>query len=143
MYEVGQVLYVVFNKENKIVPVLVVEEITKKTLSGSETMYRVKLGDANPTIATLQEINGEVFESAEDAKRVLINRLTAGVNRLIDAAKKRAVEWYGQQPQQRQETIHQPVVAIEEERPVQQQERVRVTMPDGTVANVVMPNEFR
>ena len=48
-YDVGQVLYVISKKERKVYPVLVVEEIVRKTLSGAETSYIVQLPDRKST----------------------------------------------------------------------------------------------
>ena len=38
-YHVGQVLFVILNKKTQVYPMMVVEEIIKKTMQGEETNY--------------------------------------------------------------------------------------------------------
>lgn len=62
MYEVGQIIYVVSNETERIVPVMVTEEIKRKTMQGEELSYIVKHGNNE---VVLSKIPGEVFTSVE------------------------------------------------------------------------------
>ena len=93
-YTVGQVLYVVLKKETRIYPMQVVEEITKKTLDGELTSYMVRGGSDPKAQLLITEVDGEVFDSADKAKAVLIERATASIARLVDVAVQKAKEWY-------------------------------------------------
>ena len=93
-YTVGQVLYVVLKKEMRIYPMQVVEEITKKTLDGEVTSHMVRGGTDPKSQLLIDEVDGEIFDSAEKAKAVLIERLTTNISRLVDAAVQKAQEWY-------------------------------------------------
>jgi hypothetical protein len=71
-YEVGQVLFVILSKKSQVYPMMVVEEITKKTLQGENVNYVLR-GGADPTSTVLlNQVDGEIFESAEEAKKTLI-----------------------------------------------------------------------
>lgn len=93
-YTVGQVLYVVLKKETRIYPMQVVEEITKKTLEGELTSYMVRGGSDPKAQLLITDVDGEVFDSAEKAKTVLIERATVSIGRLVDVAVQKAQEWY-------------------------------------------------
>jgi hypothetical protein len=93
-YQVGQILYVILKKEASVYPMQVVEEITKKTLNGEETSYILRAGaDANKTL-NINEIDGEVFDSAEVAKKVLVDRVSQAITTRVDQAIAKAKEWY-------------------------------------------------
>lgn len=93
-YAVGQVLYVVLKKELRVYPMQVIEEITKKTLEGEVTSYMVRGGTDPKAQLLITEVDGEIFDSAERAKTVLIERATASISRMIDMATQKAAEWY-------------------------------------------------
>lgn len=93
-YTVGQVLYVVLKKETRVYPMQVVEEIVKKTLSGESTSYVVRAGSDPKAQILISDIDGDIFDSADKAKAVLIERATASIARLVDNAVQKAQEWY-------------------------------------------------
>lgn len=93
-YQVGQVLYVVLRKETRVFPMQVVEEITKKTLEGEVTSYMVRGGQDPKAQLLITDIDGEIFDSSDKAKQVLIDRATASINRLMDSAVASAQKWY-------------------------------------------------
>jgi hypothetical protein len=134
-YKVGQVLYILLRKETRIFPVQVVEEITKKTLTGETVSYMINVGKKAQT-TMLSDIEGDVFESVETLRSTLIERITNSVNSLIDNATQRASEWY------EQVEIYSPVDGVVDivETRSNISENVVVNLPDGTVARVKMPN---
>lgn len=93
-YVVGQVLYVVLRKEARVYPMQVVEEITKKTLEGEVTTHMVRAGINVDKVLAITEIDGEVFDSAEKAKNVLIERASNAISSRVDDAIAKAKEWY-------------------------------------------------
>ena len=161
-YSVGQVLYVVLRKEASVYPMQVVEVITKRTLEGEVTTYMVKAGASSEKTLSISEIDGEVFDSSEKAKKVLIDRVTASITQRIDHAVSKAREWY---PAGHEEASDDPMLLIKKatpperpEKPQRQQkprthrevselaeelraeaEETLVELPDGTKARVKLP----
>lgn len=131
-YRVGQVLYVVVNKKMQVYPMMVVEEITKKTLHGEQTNYVLQGGSDPESTLLLSQVDGEVFETPDEAKYVLTSRATAQIGRLVDAAVSKASEWYDSSTSQEEKhaMTFVPTQSSEEEN------SVKVTLPDGTVANL-------
>jgi hypothetical protein len=94
-YKVGQVVYVIMSEQNKVLPFQIVEEVTKRTLQGEATLYKVMFGgDANKKHLVLSELKGEVFETLPEVKRFLMDNVTNFVNEQLAAAQKRASVWY-------------------------------------------------
>jgi len=93
-YKVGQVLFVVLKKEQKVYPMQVVEEITKRTLQGAEMTYMVRAGTDPKSVVSINDIDGEVFDTSEKARATLVDRATRSINRLVDVAVQKAKEWY-------------------------------------------------
>lgn len=134
-YEVGQILFVVLNKKNQVYPMQVIEEITKKTLKGEVKTYVLQGGsDPNSTVV-LDQIDGEVFDSSEEVRRVLLARATSQINKLVSAAVAKSKDWYlGAGTENvlsdlKKPDLPQQVQGIEDE-------ELTVTLPDGTKARL-------
>lgn len=93
-YKLGQVIYVVLKKETRVYPMQVVEILSKQTLEGELTSYMVRGGTDPKTQLLISDIDGEIFDSSEKAKRKLTERATASIDHLIDVAVTKAKEWY-------------------------------------------------
>ena len=130
-YRVGQILFVIVNKKMQVYPMMVIEEIVKRTLQGEEVNYVLQGGSDPTTTILLNQVDGEIFESADEAKYVLTNRATAQIEKLVDAAVARVNEWY---TAQKSEEV--PVVMSLQQ--PEQESVVKVTLPDGTMANLKM-----
>lgn len=81
MYEVGQIIYVVSNETERIVPVMVVEEIKRKTMQGEETNYVVKHGNND---VLLSKIPGDVFTSVEESCEFLRSKFETFLQKQVE-----------------------------------------------------------
>lgn len=138
-HSIGQVLFVVLAKKNQVYPMQIVEVQTKKTKAGEEVRYSLQAGSDPSTTVFLDQIDGEVFVSAEVARTALIKRATAQVNKLVDTAVMKAKEWYNVENENVvNEVIRSAVEESESDEPV---ETIgRVVLPDGTFANIKLPS---
>ena len=131
-YHVGQILFVVLNKKMQIYPMMIVEEIVKKTLKGEETNYVLQGGVDSSTTILLNQVDGEIFESADEAKYVLTSRATAQIEKMVDAAVVKASEWYPTSDlnsSQQKQVLSLPTQEKSED-------AIKVELPDGTIANL-------
>jgi hypothetical protein len=116
----------------QVYPMMVVEEITKRTLQGEVTNY-VLQGGSDPSVTVLlNQVDGEIFESADEAKYVLTSRATSQIERLVDSAITKANEWYSSSVP---ETTRQEGI-MELSQVTSEPNLVKVELPDGTVANL-------
>jgi hypothetical protein len=131
-YRVGQILFVVLNKKMQVYPMMVVEEITKRTLQGEEMNYLLQ-GGPDPSITIfLNQVDGEIFESADEAKYVLSSRATSQVEKLVDAAVSKAELWYSTKVQEPSTEVIMSLPQSVENK----DSDVQVELPDGTIAKL-------
>lgn len=136
-YAVGQVLYCISSKDSKIMPALVTEEITKKTIAGSAVTYKIQFGADESKTMLIDDFKGEMFTSPDELKRTLIDRASSRLAKIVDEAANRALAWYGnatsvcESREDANSDLNGYVADVEEE------ERTYVTLPDGTRARLV------
>lgn len=96
-FSIGQVVYILSNKGQSIVPALVIEEAIIQTLSGKKVSWKFAIGAPGPKQKVLNsnEIDGEVYVSLEEVKSLLTSRLSKFIDGLLTQAKKYEETWYG------------------------------------------------
>lgn len=140
-HKIGQVLFVVLNKKSQIYPMQVVEIITKKSLQGEDIKYLLQGGASKTSTVLLNEVDGEIFDSAEKARQVLVKRATSQINKLVDAALAKSKEWYGsdvslfETPKTGDVSDMMEQFAINSDGDLDD-DRPTVMLPDGTLAKV-------
>ena len=126
-YKVGDILWVVGRETPGVRAYQVVEELTKKTLTGTITTYTAhaptssgKLKKVN--LDSLSEKN-DIFTNVEGAKKEMFGRFEKAVNKMIDA---------------NQNLIRRYLVKEESqiETKKEQSDEEIITLPDGTKARV-------
>jgi hypothetical protein len=88
-YAVGEILYLISNRQRQVLPLQVEEEINRKTLRGENVSYRVRLpgADKSVDISSLQG-HGEIIASI-DAVRA---HLEGSARRAIEEVLQDAIE---------------------------------------------------
>lgn len=100
-FRIGQIVYVLSEKAEAIVPAIVVEEMVIKKLDGSSVSWKVAVGPPDKKkIVASHDISGDVFMSLDEIKEVMTKRLAAYVDNLIGEARQRTESWYGKQVEQ-------------------------------------------
>lgn len=104
-FKVGQIIYVIFKKQAQLIPFRITEEISRKTLQGNSTSYKVECGAQPGQIVDISQIDGEIYSRLEDAQKTMIDRVTRNVEKMVSNAYAKAQEWYGvaDEPQQVQQ----------------------------------------
>ena len=106
-YRVGQVIYVILAKKGQVYPMRIIEEITKKTLRGEEVNYVVQAGASQESNILLNQIEGEIFDTPEEARSILVARATKQIEKLVENAVEKSKEWYGSSAAVDEGTIHE------------------------------------
>jgi len=133
-YRVGQVIYTILSKKGQVYPMRIIEEITKKTLKGEDINYVVQAGASVDSTILLSQIEGEIFITPDEAKRVLIERATGQIEKIVDNAIVKAKEWYSIDSTDDVE-VHELV------QPQQNNEYSTIKLPDGSVARLKLSND--
>tara|TARA_Y100000593_G_C4240576_1_gene301904 strand:+ start:160 stop:591 length:432 start_codon:yes stop_codon:yes gene_type:complete len=90
LYEVGQVLYLLIKKSQKVAPVQVVEQIVRKSVSGENVSYTVQLPNNEKSKVLLSNIDCEVFTSPSLIRKFMISNATNAIDKIIADSKKAA-----------------------------------------------------
>ena len=124
-YDVGQVVYVLSRKEQRVYPVLIIEEMVRRSLEGVSTSYMVRLPDKKRTEVPLESVTDTPHTSPDELRDLLIKTASESISAMIDDAVQmgRAL-----QPQQ-QELLPEEAPGAD-----QQGEFIVVDLPDGTKA---------
>ena len=83
---VGQIVYLLSNRDIRVYPAQVIEEINRKTLSGSETSYVIKLPDKKLSEVHISQIDAEIFTSADELEEKMIENAKNKIRALIESA---------------------------------------------------------
>lgn len=95
-YSIGQIIYVLSNKTQTVLPGIVQEEIHYRSLNGENVSYKIAIGPQNKQrVVDLSSLDGEIFGSLDEVRTILIGKLTAFVDDLCQTTNERVNQWYG------------------------------------------------
>jgi hypothetical protein len=94
MYEVGQILFVISKKGNKVFPVQVIEKTIKKTLKGETCTHSIMLPNGNETVAVLEDIDVDVFSTHNEAYESMMRNAQSAIQQMIQRAKEVASSYF-------------------------------------------------
>lgn len=97
---IGQIIYILSNKSQSVVPAIIAGRNIAETLEGQAVSYKVKVGPPDRVqIVDLGRIDGDLYTSLEDIRALLLKNLTDFVNTLVVSTQDKANAWYGVQGQ--------------------------------------------
>lgn len=146
MYEVGDIVYIISNKQRQVIPAKIVEQVTRRTLSGEQVSYKIQLpGDPNQTrVVDLSGVDGTVHSSIEEVRDLLYKHAMSAIDSVIETAnsmrdssfevKQRSVSV----EHRTQETSQDAVEAPKSKK--NGASKLKIQLPDGSSANVSMPD---
>ena len=127
--QINQILWVINGENQSVIPVQIVEKVTKETSSGVKTEFIVQ--SVTGKKVNLNSINGPHFESSHDAYNYLLKTADQLIKKVIAKAEESAKKF------ETSEITNQPPVQFDEEDDTMYQEEPEmVTLPDGRQARV-------
>ncbi len=127
--QINQVLWVINGENQNVIPVRIVEKVTKETASGTKTEFIVETVTGKKI--SLTNLNGPYFESSLEASNHLLASAHQLIKRIIAKAEE-AAQKFGHVAQ----SAPQNVQLDEEDDTIFQEEPEMVTLPDGRQARV-------
>ena len=95
-YTIGQVIYVLSNKTQTVLPGIIRQEIVNRSLDGESVSYKIAIGPPEKQrVVDLSSVDGEVYGGIDEVRDILISRLTAFVDDLCANTMGRVNSWYG------------------------------------------------
>ncbi len=136
-YSVGQTLYLVSNKRMSVSPVVVTEEVTRRTLEGESTTYLVK-NDKTSNVHQLETLPGTIFETVDQVRGSLIENATQAIDKICKSAQQKAQSLGGTPVKHLSATAE---VARSEPVSIPTDEKIKsIILEDGTTARVNLEN---
>lgn len=87
-YSVGQVLYCLNEKNFKIIPVQVVEEVVRTTITGKSKTYMIMFPDEKKTIVDIENISSKMFTTRNSIRDYMLDNTRATIEKMLSAADK-------------------------------------------------------
>ena len=139
MYSVGQVLFIILNRKQQVIPCQVTEQVVRRSLTGEEISYSVSIPSRNENkIHELDSIDGEVFETIEDVRNYMLEQTTQVINTVTEKALAVARNRFEYDPGALSDVVLPTTPP--RAKPKKDKSTVSVDMGDGTVANVKLPD---
>jgi hypothetical protein len=85
-YKVGQVFYLIGLETARVIPFMIVEEVTRTTISGIEKTFIAELPDVKKTKIDVLKLKGVVFDNLEELKTHMIENAKNAIATMIDQA---------------------------------------------------------
>ena len=82
-YGVGDILWIVGNTRPGVQAVRITEELTKKTLQGTQTSYMVESTRSSKTSFPLEKLEGKIFKNLDEAKNHMMQSAEAAIDAMI------------------------------------------------------------
>jgi hypothetical protein len=76
-YKVGQVFYLIGLETARVIPFMIVEEVTRTTIAGIEKTFIAELPDVKKTKIDVLKLKGVVFDNLEELKTHMIENAIA------------------------------------------------------------------
>lgn len=139
MYEVGKILYTVYEDKYKIFPLRVVEQVTTKTISGTTTEFFVEIPSKKQnTIVNLKKVN-KIFTSLEETRAYLIKNAEESISNIVSEASEMEKEFFGEQEEQIKHNIKLDFDPSQKENIVEKS-KVDIDLGDGFVGKINIDN---
>ena len=85
MYDVGQVLFVVLRKKQKIIPVQVIEQIVRRSLTGETIQYQVKVPSYDDPMS-VDSLGDDIYTNIDDVKDALKQNAGSVIDSMAESA---------------------------------------------------------
>jgi hypothetical protein len=83
VYDVGHILFLLFERKRQVIPVQVTEQITRKTLEGEKMEYIVTLPNEKRATTELSSLGAQIFYTIEDAQEHMIESAKSAIDAMV------------------------------------------------------------
>jgi DNA-binding transcriptional regulator/RsmH inhibitor MraZ len=129
-YDVGSIVYIIDAKNRGIIPAQVNEQLTSKTVAGECVTHNIEL--PNGKAIKLESLDTAFFCSLDEVRAYLLEKATEIIDKGIMHAQKVVKTQFTKDESSFTHELQQS----------QTQDKVKVTLDDGTEVSVNVPPEF-
>lgn len=87
---VGQVVYLLDERKNSVLPAMVSEHVIKQTLNGEEELYFVEVAKSKKLL-DLNSFDGKYFTTSSQVKDFLYDNLKKNIDKIVDKTEELAL----------------------------------------------------
>ena len=91
-YNVGQVLFLVNNKDQRVIPVQIVEEVCRKNLEGSSVDYLVKIPGPTDKKINLKSVDAKVYKNTKLLRESMFESAQTIIEKIVKKAEVTATD---------------------------------------------------
>tara|TARA_B100000686_G_C16533037_1_gene833360 strand:+ start:180 stop:593 length:414 start_codon:yes stop_codon:yes gene_type:complete len=128
------------NKNRAVIPVQVVEEVTRKTLDESTVSYIVSLPDKDRSTISLDEIDSAPFSSLDSVRDHMIKNAKDAIESIIEKSRKTSTAFFGNAAEEIEDAQDKPeeieTAREESEDILQGAEKLNVDLGGGMKARI-------
>jgi hypothetical protein len=95
VYDVGHILFLLFERKRQVIPVQVTEQITRKTLEGEKMEYIVTLPNEKRATTELSSLGAQIFYTIEDAQTHMVDSAKSAIDAMVTKTTQIATEAFG------------------------------------------------
>jgi len=92
VYDVGHILFLLFERKRQVIPVQVTEQITRKTLEGEKMEYIVTLPNEKRATTELSSLGAQIFHTIEDAQEHMVSSAKSAIDSMVTKTTQIATE---------------------------------------------------
>lgn len=142
MYQVGQILFAVSDKNHQVFPVKVVEQVVRRNLKGESISYRVQV-PGKKEYYDLDELGVGVFPDLASVRKSMQESIIKKIEKILQQASDMAGKAFGHDASVDFVHVTSPAELINEVAHIDtDQSAMKITLDDGTVANVTLPTDI-
>ena len=142
MYQVGQILFAVSDKSHQVFPVMVVEQVVRRNLKGESISYRVQV-PGKKEFYDLDTLDVGVFPDLGSVRKSMQETIVKRIEKILQQASEMAGKAFGHDASVDFVHVASPADLISEVAHIDtDQSAMKITLDDGTVANVTLPTDI-
>jgi hypothetical protein len=138
-FRVGQIAYIILSKKKMIIPVKIVEQIIKRTENQEIIDWSLLIPEDDKPFL-MSSLDDRVFSTIEDAKNHLIEQAKRSISKMVEACIGLQNEAWPNTQVNTQVKLLNTNNKINSDNPDLTADKIKITLSDGTIANVKVPS---
>jgi hypothetical protein len=138
-FRVGQIAYIILSKKKMIIPVKIVEQIIKRTENQEIIDWSLLIPEDDKPFL-MSSLDDRVFSTIEDAKNHLIEQAKRSISKMVEVCIGLQNEAWPNTQVNTQVKLLNTNNKINSDNPDLTADKIKITLSDGTVANVKVPS---
>lgn len=138
-FRVGQIAYIILSKKKMIIPVKIVEQIIKRTENQEIIDWSLLIPEDDKPFL-MSSLDDRVFSTIEDAKNHLIEQAKRSILKMVEVCIGLQNEAWPNTQVNTQVKLLNTNNKINSDNPDLTADKIKITLSDGTIANVKVPS---